>query len=90
VVEEGDDRWGPPVCEGKEKRGIALRVYPGGPGPFRLLGRICPPRPLFNYEIFSYFLFYFSDLLYFFCIVIQNYNKSTCLIFSNTELSAKQ
>jgi hypothetical protein len=90
VVEEGDNGWGPPVYEGKEKRGIPLRVCPGGPGPFHLLGRICSQGPLFNFEIFSSFLFCFSDLLYFFCILIQNYNKSTCLSFSNTEVSAKQ
>jgi hypothetical protein len=54
-----DDKWAPPIIGGKERGGTVSVLTPGGPWPFCLLGRICSPRPLFKFELFSSFLFCF-------------------------------
>jgi hypothetical protein len=54
-----DDRWAPHVIGGKERGGTVSVLTPGGPWLFCLLGRICSPRPLFKFKLFSSFLFIF-------------------------------
>jgi hypothetical protein len=65
---------GPHLSLAEKKQGLTPSGFAWvGRGPLPDLGQNGSRGPFSNFDLFSSFLFYFSNLLYFFCILIQNY-----------------
>jgi hypothetical protein len=58
-LQEGDDRWAPPIIGGKKRGGNGSVLNMMGLGPLCLLGWNGSPRPFSIFILFTPFLFLF-------------------------------